>query len=127
MRHMESIDDMEKNNLEYIISIIKKILTIVMLFSLVTGLFSCEKKPAYDKEWILGKTYSEIQEKYGEFDMKTAENDELASRGIYCSCAYVIKPKRVGYLGTTEAEYYMIYFKGGVAIRVDESYYIPGG
>ena len=38
--------------------------------------------------------------------------------GLYCNCAcgYLIKPKKVGYLGTTPPEYFMIFFdETGVA------------
>ena len=63
----------------------------------------------YNDHWILGKTSIEIIEKYGPFDASGAPMD---ADGKYRNtrASYIIKPERVGYLGTYPAEYYSIHF-----------------
>ena len=75
-------------------------------------LSSCAK---YSEDDIIGLTSSEIIEKYGDFDRKRGTPDE---DGLYrdCACGYLISEEKVGFLGTTPPEYFMIYFdENGVA------------
>lgn len=92
----------------------KRILAIVLLTLLILCVFSgCEKK--YSEDEIIGLTSIEIVEKYGDFDRTQGFPDE---DGLYrdCACGYIISEKRVGFLGTTPPEYFMIYFdEDGVA------------
>lgn len=92
----------------------------------VMSLSSCAQK--YDKEWILGKTSSEIEERYGPFDY--CGNTEYRSDGNYYNggCAYRTKEERVGYFGTDPAEYYRVYFDSeGKAYEIKEKWFVPGG
>lgn len=85
--------------------------TLIMLFVLPV-LSGCAK---YSEDDIIGFTSSEIVEKYGDFDRKRGTPDE---DGLYrdCDCGYLISEKKVGFLGTTPPEYFMIYFdENGVA------------
>lgn len=69
-------------------------------------LLACEK---YKESEIIGLNSSEIIEKYGEFDRPQGEPGE---DGLYrkCSCGYLVAEKRVGFLGSTPPEYFMIDF-----------------
>ena len=74
----------------------------------------------YHEEWIIGKTYDQVVEKYGEFDQyitnKNSNGDPVCTTG-----SYILKPRRVGYLGTTSAEYFSIQFDmDGVAYKCYE-------
>ena len=76
----------------------------------------------YDPDDFMGLTYQEIIEHYGEFDVCRGWD---AKNGLYRACGYMVKPKRVGYLGTEPPEYFMIYFnEEGVAYECN---YETGG
>ena len=99
-------------------------MVLLNLFSLC----SCGGKYKYDKEWILGKTSSEIEERYGEFDRKPRQGSIYEKDGNYynAQAGYLLKEERVGYLGTDPAEYYMIWFdEYGQAVGVDEEWSDP--
>ena len=107
----------------------RKILSAVLVLSMtLSGMFllSCAK---YNADWIIGKTSSEIEDRYGTFDYIMSKS-EKNSEGNYCTttCAYLVKEERVGFLGTDPAEYYAIYFdEEGKAKRIYEKWYVPGG
>ena len=63
----------------------------------------------YSDHWIIGKTAPEVIERYGSFDLLESS---LTAKGEYrnIKVSYIIKPERVGYLGTYPAEYYSIHF-----------------
>ena len=87
---------------------------------LATGWFF--SRPAYDTDWIVGKTAEQIQDRYGEFDRnKTYPNSALLK------CAYYdLKPRMDG-----EHEYNVwieINFdENGVAISAREDHNRHGG
>ncbi len=86
------------------------------LFVIILCFSGCEK---YTEDDVIGLTSSEIIEKYGDFDRKRGTPDE---DGLYrdCECGYLISEKKVGFLGTTPPEYFMIYFdENGVAVWCD--------
>lgn len=102
---------------------IKRIIlsTLILVFATVI-LSSCLGEP-YDTEWIIGKTEEEIVQRYGEFDIRSPNDD-----GSYYSGGYLVKEEHVGYLGTDPAEYYLIYFDpNGYAYEVNDKYIVPGG
>ncbi len=104
---------MKKN----IIRIICFMLCGVMLLSF----YACTAEP-YDEEWIIGKTSEEIKEKYGEFDHT---HNDPSEDGLYrdTSCGYLTKDKKVGSLGTSPEEYYMIRFDSeGRAVSIEKDH-----
>ena len=64
----------------------KKIVALLLILTLVLGLCGCSAKhydennisELYDKEWIIGKSREQIEDKYGEFEreyvLDTGEN-----------------------------------------------------
>ena len=95
--------------------------TLILVFATVI-LSSCSAAP-YDTKWVIGKTEEEIVQRYGEFDIRS-RNEE----GSYYKGAYLVKEKHVGYLGTDPEEYYLIYFdSNGYAYKVNDKHIIPGG
>lgn len=87
----------------------KKFALLLAVIVLITFCFSGCGKVKYDEDKIIGLTSIEIVEKYGDFDRKQGSPGE---DGLYrdCSCGYLISEKRVGFLGTTPPEYFMIDF-----------------
>lgn len=89
-----------------------------LLFTVIVMIALCFSgcgKSQYTEDEIIGLTFFEIVEKYGDFDRTQGFPDE---DGLYrdCACGYIISEKRVGFLGTTPPEYFMIYFdEDGVA------------
>lgn len=83
--------------------IIAVTLTVLLLLTVLSG---CAK---YSEDDIMGQTSAEIIEKYGDFDRKQGSPDY---DGLYrdCACGYLVSEKKVGFLGTTPPEYFMIYF-----------------
>ena len=97
-----------------------------LIVILIISLSSCSQK--YDDKWILGKTSSEIEEKYGTFDYIYSDPDQIDGNYYNGGCAYLTKEEKVGYLGTDPAEYYMIYFDSeGKAYEIVKKWYVPGG
>lgn len=82
----------------------------------------------YDNNFIIGKTSSEIEEKYGDFDYTSNPQNLRDGNYFKCKCAYKTKEEKVGFLGTDPAEYYAIVFdEDGIAISVYEKWFVPGG
>ncbi len=101
---------------------------VLLLFLCALCLTSCSR---YDEDWIIGKTSSEIVEKYGEFDLCFGKT-ELRADGNYYNgaCGYVTKISRsiLGMETYPSDEYYMIYFnEEGKAYKVEPSWYQKGG
>jgi len=69
----------------------------------------------YSDRFIIGKSVSQIVERYGEFDrvVYTDESKTMISWG-----GYVIQPERVGFFGTSYPKYYSISFEDGKAVSV---------
>ena len=86
------------------------------------------KRGSFDKEWIIGKTSAEIEQKYGAFDismMPLGEGDILYRN---CGCGYMTKRGVQGLLGTPTDEFFMIYFDSdGIACEIKENVARPGG
>ena len=90
------------------------LLAVIVLITIC--FFGCGKSK-YDEDEIIGLTSVEIVEKYGDFDRPQGFPDE---DGLYrdCYCGYLISEKSVGFYGSTELEYFMIYFdEDGLAQR----------
>ena len=85
---------------------IKNLLNITLLISIICVLSGC--KP-YDPDSIIGLNSIQIIEKYGEFDNVSMPK---SSDGLYrnCSCGYIVSQANKGFLGTTPAQVFMIYF-----------------
>jgi hypothetical protein len=82
----------------------------------------------YNKDWIIGKTSAEIEKRYGNFTIYSAEPDTETGLFYSCMCGYQTQRRRVGYLGTIPDKFYVIYFgNDGRAFDVDEEWYVPGG
>ncbi len=113
---------MMKNKMKTHKCIIASLIMLIMI-----SLSSCFQK--YDEQWILGKSSSEIEEKYGSFDYFYGNPDCRLDGNYYNGgCAYIVKEENVGFLGTSPSEYYMIYFSSdGKAYRIEEKWIVPGG
>lgn len=83
------------------------IVAVFLIVLLIVGFFS--KKAKYNEEWILGKTKEQIVEKYGDFEWYVPQKD-ANEQVIYYVGMYTVKPRRVGFLGTTQAIYFCIKF-----------------
>ena len=97
------------------------VVIVVLLF------VACSTDVEYDSKWIIGKTTEEIQEKYGEFDRHDEGHIFERDQKLHSSGSYLIKESRVGFMGTDPAVYYHIVFVDGVAVSVDDNYYVRGG
>ena len=111
---------MEKHAMKHFV----RIFIILMLFLItVTFLSSCSK---YDEDWIIGKTYDEVRERYGEFDwIQPLESTEASVRA-----GYLIREKNTRSIlfYVPADEFYLITFDQNMrAYYIQESYYRPGG
>ena len=105
---------------------------LLLLFGIVL-LCACSTLPTlivarkYDKEWIIGKTSSEIQERYGEFELILCDlcvNED----GNYCKTGCGYMTKKWSDIATAKDEFFMIYFDAnGFAYEFKENYPRPGG
>ena len=94
------------------------LLLIVSMMFLSSCLFEyIDKTSIYDKDWIIGKTLDEVQEKYGTFDAYLEYDDEIkCSVGIY-------KTRKIVKLDFTYYECYKIFFdENGIAYSVRERF-----
>ena len=94
----------------------KKFVLFVLIAVMALGFSGCTKMK-YREDQIIGLTSLEIVEKYGDFDRPQGSP---GIDGLYrdCSCGYLVAEKRVGFLGSTPPEYFMIDFdENGVAVR----------
>lgn len=97
---------------------------ILLLFLCALYLTSCSR---YDEDWIIGKTSTEIVEKYGEFDLCFGKT-ELGADGNYYNGACGYMTKKIDPEIYPSDEYYMIYFdEEGKAYKVEPSWYQKGG
>lgn len=114
---------MNRGNIRYFVS--------CLLFALaIISVCSCSHSGAgklYDKDWIIGKTSSEVEERYGKSDIcldKTKTGDNYVETG----CGYLTGQKLKGLFGTSTDEFLMIFFDAdGVAYGIEEDYPRPGG
>lgn len=75
----------------------------------------------YDPDNFIGLTAEQITDHYGEFDRCSFWN----STGHCRAGVYIVKPKRVGFLGTYNEEYLVLRFdENGVAYECE---YVIGG
>ncbi len=105
--------------------IVLVLLIVVVLLFLLSQIVA-SLRPDYDEGWIIGKTASEIEARYGSFDLPGS----IAEDGNYynCGCAYRTKEARVGFFGTDPDEFFMIYFNGeGKAYDIKYPWFVPGG
>ena len=99
----------------------KRFLLCILLLFMLSG---CSKK--FNSDDYIGKTSAEIIEKYGKFDYVLGETE---TEGLYKStkCGYIYREKQVGFLGTSEEEYFFIHFdERGIAYECDYGVR-PGG
>ena len=103
----------------------KRILLTILAILLCLVAFSGCTNSRYDSEWIIGKTSSEVIEKYGEFDCTHMPAGE---DGLYRSkCGYTIKEPQKGFWGTSpEILFYISFDENGIAVACEEGYR-PGG
>ncbi len=101
------------------------LVSVFLLMLVLPLLTACSR---YDEEWIIGKTSSEIEERYGSFDY-IMENEQFPDGSESCRrCAYLIKKERVGFFGTDPTEYFLIVFDAdGKAQSIESPWYVPGG
>jgi hypothetical protein len=87
----------------------KYVIAFVILAVVVLLCFCVWNNSRFDESDVIGLTSAEIIEKYGDFDRTEGTPD---ADGLYrnCRCDYLIREKKVGFLGTTPPEYFMIYF-----------------
>lgn len=85
------------------------------------------KYDKYNDEWILGKTKEQIVEKYGDFEWYVPKKD-ANEQVIYYVGMYTVKPKRVGSLGTKQANFFCIKFNmDNIAVECYEKQAGQGG
>ena len=103
----------------------KRILLTILAILLCLVAFSGCTNSRYDSEWIIGKTSSEVIEKYGEFDCAHMPAGE---GGLYRSkCGYTIKEPQKGFFGTSpEVLFYISFDENGIAVACEEGFR-PGG
>ena len=102
------------------------VLLILLSFIIVTCCSCVDEK--YDKKWIIGKTSSEIEERYGKFDILL--NDEKDENGNYINegCGYLTKEGKHWPIASKWDEFLIIYFdENGVAFEIKENFPRPGG
>ena len=105
----------------------RKISLIIAFFLLISLFPSCSASQKYNENWIIGKTYSEIIERYGEFDICLAPSLLLDGECYNTGCGYLTKQPNAPY-DSVHDEFYMIYFDSyGLASSVKENYMRPGG
>lgn len=100
----------------------KKLLLLWLL--LIFILSGCGKK--FNSDDYIGKTSADIIEEYGDFDYVLEDTDP---EGLYKStkCGYTYREKKVGFLGTSEEEFFFIHFnERGIAYKCDYGVR-PGG
>ena len=97
--------------------IVAVVLSIIALVFFVVSLVHYDK---YDERWIIGKTHDQIIERYGEFDSYltiTSPNGKF----LYDQGNYILKPQKVGFLGTEPPTYFEIKFnQEGIAYECSE-------
>ena len=99
------------------INVMKKIIAFTLIMVLVMSFTSCTK-PKYSEEDFIGLTSKEVIDKYGEFDISDGYPPD--DDGVYRNACggYIVKEEKVGYLGTTPPDYFVIYFDSeGIVYR----------
>lgn len=102
---------------------LKALLCVLVVVALVGVLaFAIYKgRNPYDPDNYVGLTAEQIIDRYGEFDRCSYWD----STGHCRAGVYIVKPKRVGFLGTYNEEYFVIRFhENGVAYECE---YVIGG
>lgn len=87
----------------------KIIAVVLLIISIILFVILLLPSDKYDEKWIIGKTRAEIVEKYGEFNSYstiTSPNGKF----LYDQGSYILKPKKVGFLGTKPPTYFKIKF-----------------
>ena len=106
------------------------IFAVILIVSfLIVGVFnSCNLQTSkYDKDWIIGKTSSEIEDRYGSFDIYL-NNEKYGNNYCETGCGYLTKNGEKGAFGLSTDEFIMIFFdENGVAYSIEENYPRPGG
>ena len=75
----------------------------------------------YDEKWIIGKNYSQIVERYGEFD--EIFRDSAINAGFY-----LYKYRDFFSRQLYKPWYHIIYFSpNGIAVEVSSGFYTPKG
>ena len=74
-----------KNNKTLIVVIVSVVLWVTVL---IYGAIRILNAPKYDEEWIIGKTSTEIWQKYGRFDLEP-DSSYKNCEGNYCNCTCV--------------------------------------
>ena len=103
----------------------KRVLLLTVIISLCVTILSGCSDSKYDTEWIIGRSSTEVIEKYGEFDCTHMPAGE---DGLYRSkCGYTIKEPQKGFFGTSpEVLFYISFDENGIAVACEEGYR-PGG
>ena len=102
----------------------KWIVPIFLSLFLILCLSACSK---YRRSYFVGKTSEQIESQYGKFDV-VGSFVSTDSKYRDFGYGYRIKESRVGFLGTSPAEYFVIIFdKNGLAVDCYEAYYCDGG
>lgn len=95
-----------------------------LIFCAMLILVSCTSLNKYDEDWIIGKTYYEVIEKYGDFDLQYSTD----AQGVNCACGYLTGTNLSNLWEELPDEFFMIYFDDdGVAYRVEKNVPRPGG
>lgn len=110
--------------------IIRIYIFLILLGGVIGACCSCSfltVAEKYDKEWIIGKTSSEIESQYGAFDIWLYEQKNEMGNYYNTSCGYLTK-KGKSSLASAEDEFLVICFdEDGIAYKIKENYPRPGG
>ncbi len=98
-----------------LIVILSTVLIIIMLLGCYWYYHPTHYK--YNDRFVIGNNISTIVKRYGEFDKIFYNHEHDSQSGVDCG-GYIIKPRKVGFLGTYPEKYYMIYFIDGKADSV---------
>lgn len=98
---------------------LKALLCVLLVGALIFVIYTYTNR--YDHDNFVGLTAEQIIRCYGEFDRSSFWD----STGNCRAGVYIVKPKRVGFLGTYDEEYFVIRFnENGVSY---ECAYVVGG
>ena len=102
----------------------KRFIALILSLTFVLALVGCSS--TYNAEDFIGKTSTEIINRYGPFD---CTGMPVSEDGLYrnCKCGYTIKEPQTGFLGTTpEVLFFISFDENGIATKCSEGHR-PGG
>ena len=103
---------------KYRLMLLIAVAVIIVILGILIYRYNC----VYNEKWVVGKHYTEIMDRYGDFDRGYPKpyypgKTELDFPGTYC---YQITPPGKNWLDLTSEEYLVIHFnENGIAYRAE--------